>query len=200
MSKEAASLPEGIADVEMNRAELAEAMAVSVNTVDNWVRAGMPFLEKGANGRSYRFQLSDCYAWRKTRDGEEEARKQSAAESAAQLRLAFVNADPERARRARLTPKEQREIALAQITYMQAARQRRELVPVDEVQEVLETVFSSLRDALDALPDRLAREVGLTADQTERAVTACDDALRDAQQRIAGASMEPIPVEELALA
>jgi len=50
----------------------------------------------------------------------------------------------------------------------------------------LEEVFATLRDSLDALPDRLAREIGIDGAQIEAVERVCDDALGLAASAVAG--------------
>ena len=57
----------------LNKSQLARALNVSEPTVDRWIGDGMPVLSAGTNGRSYEFQLSECFAWRKAREAERAA-------------------------------------------------------------------------------------------------------------------------------
>jgi phage terminase Nu1 subunit (DNA packaging protein) len=177
-------LPAGVPDAVVNKYQLADALAVSQTTLDNWRRAGLPVEEEGTNGRSYQFRLSVCHAWAaQRREGEASARRQ--AEGAAQqLRLALIGDDPGAAARSRLSPREQREILEAEVAYMQAARRRLELIEAEAVAEAFQDVFAAIRDGLDALPDRLGRELALDGAGIEAAQAICDDVMQGARRRV----------------
>lgn len=171
------------APVYVNKHQLADALGVSPNTIDQWRRAGMPVVAEGSNGRAYAFDPAACQAWREDRDRRRQEDQERAEEMVAQLRLQL---DPVAAsRRETLSPTEQREVYEAAARYMAVARQRRELVEADEVVTMLEAAFGAIRDALDALPDHLAREMGLTGDQTELVVSYCDGVLSSAREKLA---------------
>ena len=48
----------------LNKSELAAAFDVSMTTIANWVRRGCPVEERGSNGKSYEFILSEVIKWR----------------------------------------------------------------------------------------------------------------------------------------
>ena len=48
----------------VNRAELARAFDTTEPTVDRWIAAGRPVVEKGSNGRAYKSLASQVRAWR----------------------------------------------------------------------------------------------------------------------------------------
>ena len=177
------SAPEtGGPSVLLNKHQLADALGVSPNTIDAWRRAGMPCVAEGSNGRAYSFDPQACAAWREAREAAQAAQQEAAEEVVAQMRLAL---DPvAQARRETLSPAEQKEVYEAAARYIAVARQRRELVAADEVVEMLEAAFGGIRDAVDGLPDHLARELGLLPDQVELVVTYCDAALSDARARL----------------
>jgi phage terminase Nu1 subunit (DNA packaging protein) len=167
----------------LNKWQLAEALGVSGNTIDRWRQSGMPVVAEGSNGRAYAFDAGECLAWREARDAEADAERRAAEEHVRQLRL---DLDPVAAtRREHLSPAEQRESYEAALRYMQAARQRRELVQAEQVVDMLEGAFGAIRDAMEALPDALAREIGLSGDQVERVVVYCDQVLDVSRRRCA---------------
>lgn len=168
------------APVLLNKWQLAEALGVSANTVDRWRMEGMPVVSAGSNGRAYQFDPAACIAWREARERRREEEAQKAEDLVRQLRLQL---DPvAETRREHLSPAQQREQYEAAARYMAVARQRRELVEADPMVEALEAAFAAIRDALDALPDQLGRELGLTGDQVERLVTYCDRAMDRARR------------------
>lgn len=48
----------------INKRELAEEMNVSLTTIDNWIRKGLPYITRGDRDTAWGFNLEDCEAWR----------------------------------------------------------------------------------------------------------------------------------------
>jgi len=178
-------LPAGVPDAIVNQYQLADALNVSQTTLANWRRAGLPIEVEGKNGRSYEFRLSICFAWMKRRDAADFAAKHAAEDAAQQLRLALIGGEGAPGERKALSPREQKETLELEVVWMQAARRRGELMDAAEVAQALQTVFADFRDGLDALPDRLGRDLGLDGAAIEAAQLVCDDILEGARRRIA---------------
>ena len=53
---------------EVNRAQLAALFGISLPTVDNWVRAGCPFVTRGSKGIEWKFDSAEVIEWRRQRD------------------------------------------------------------------------------------------------------------------------------------
>lgn len=47
-----------------NRRELAHVLGVSLMTVDDWIRRGMPVQSRGSRGVAWSFDLQACVRWR----------------------------------------------------------------------------------------------------------------------------------------
>jgi len=47
----------------VNRSGLAEVFEVSLPTVTAWVREGMPFVERGGQGKPWQFDTAECIEW-----------------------------------------------------------------------------------------------------------------------------------------
>ncbi|MEM9782803.1 MAG: terminase small subunit [Pseudomonadota bacterium] len=178
-------LPDGVPDAIVNLYQLADALDVSGNTITAWRREGMPVEAEGTNGRSYQFRLSLCFAWRQARDGAEQAARAHAEDATQQLRLALIGDQAGAAQRAGLSPKEQRELMALEVEWLNAARRRREVIDADDVAEGVEAVLGAIRDALDALPDRAARELALSPVQADALQRMADDVLRQAGRDLA---------------
>jgi hypothetical protein len=192
-------LPAGVPDEKMNVAEIALAMRVSANTVAKWTATSVlasdwtalpqfPVIEVGGPGRAYSIQLSHAWAWRQHRDGIETERSKSAARAIEAMQASFLNLDPRDAEGG-MTAKLRRELAEADFAYSKAATMRRRLVDIDEVQQVLESVFQIMRDGMESMPDRLERELGLKPDQVDLIVRLADDILREMADRIEDAEL-----------
>jgi phage terminase Nu1 subunit (DNA packaging protein) len=178
-------LPAGVPDAIVNQYQLADALNVSQTTLANWRRAGLPIEVEGKNGRSYEFRLSICFAWMKNRDAADSAGRRAAEDAAQQLRLALIGGEGATGERKALSPREQKETLELEVVWMQAARRRGELMDAGEVIQALQAIFGDFRDGLDALPDRLGRDLGLGGAAIEAAQVVCDDILEGARRRIA---------------
>lgn len=179
------SLPNGVSDAVLNRAQLARALAKSEPTIDRMIADGMPVLVEGTNGRSYEFQLSDCYRWMIERERSERARQAGADAAVDQMRLVLLGgnaADDDDERR--LSPKQRQELYDAERAFMLVALQRRELVRRAEVTTAFERVFVIMRDGLTALPDRLEREAGITGKALDQAIAVCDAVLAETHRKV----------------
>lgn len=167
-------LPDGGADCEMNLTQLARALGTNTNTLGRWIIAGMPVIEAGTNGSEYRLSLAACYAWRQ-HQLEAERQAKAAAEARANemaRRLTGMETLP-----VQMTPKEQRTVLENQRIWLEIAKAQRQLVPIEEVVQVLERVLSEARAACDAGPDKLERELGLKGRQVELAIEVFDGVL-----------------------
>ncbi len=180
-------LPEGVADAVVNKTLLCDALDVSPTTLSNWIRAGLPYESAGTNGRSYEFRLSLAFAWAADRRDREDQARQFATDQARQLRLALSGDNSAEAEtRARLSPKEQRELIDVERAWMMAAQARGDLIRAAEVTGGLAAAFAAIRDSLDALPDMLARELDLPGQGIEVAERICDEALQSAVLAVKG--------------
>ncbi|MEP1612674.1 MAG: hypothetical protein ABJL72_12230 [Roseobacter sp.] len=180
-------LPEGVPDALVNKSQLEIGLGVSQTTISTWLRRPenpLPFESAGANGRSYQFRLSIAYAWmRQMRADEESARAQGDA-AAQQLQLSLLGGETATATNGKMTLSDQRKVMELELIRTSAARERGELVRRDDVVTAFENVFASIRDALDALPDRLGRELGLEGRDQEKCQIACDDVLLNAHRAV----------------
>ena len=143
----------------------------------------MPVLQEGSNGRSYQFQLSHCYAWRKARLAEKHASEEKAERTVRQMRLALIGGaigDSERG----LPPRERAALYEAEIRWAEMARARGELVPYAEVVDVFDRMLSLVRAAVDGMPDRVKRDAELSPAQLHAVVRIGDDILDDLGRQI----------------
>ena len=173
-------LPAGVSDATMNLEELASAMGVSVNTTSKWAKSGMPLLQEGRAGRAYEVRLSHAFAWHNWAKAAEAARKSEANGAAAAMQAALFNL----ADGPVLTHKDRKEVAQADIEWSRAKRERRQLVPLQEVVDLMGDIMTIVREGIETLPDRLERELGLNPDQVKRAIIAGRDTLDECATRI----------------
>ncbi|MGV6848563.1 MAG: DUF1441 family protein [Marinibacterium sp.] len=190
-------LPEGVPDADMNQAEIAQALSVTVNTVGKWLtEPTFPIAQRGGQGKPYVLRLSHCWAWRQARDAADVERRQTNQRAIDMLQAKFLGMDVDDSR-ATLSPKERRALAEADLLYSKAALVRRKLVEIGEVVEVMEGVFAALRNAVEAMPDRLERELGLKPDQVELVQRLAGDILNDAISRIEDANLSESDIEDV---
>ncbi|MEL7090247.1 MAG: terminase small subunit [Pseudomonadota bacterium] len=160
-------LPVGVPDADMNQAEIAQALNTTVPTVKRWLNeADFPVIQRGGMGKAYIMRLSQCYAWKQDRDAAEKLRDKHNKDAAARLQATFLSVDVDDTA-ATLTARQRRDLAEADFAYNRAAKERQELLPVDDVRDVLEGMMIAFRDAIEAQADRLEREAGLSVPQVE---------------------------------
>lgn len=182
------------ADVEplLNRAQIAQIFSVSENTIDKWRSKGMPVEVEGGNGVAYGFLFSGCKTWFEETQARAAAEKRAADKFVAKQRQKFLGLD-EQDQKAGLSPAQMRELAQAELVWMQAAERRGALVQVDEMIELLDLVFTEIRAGLDGLPDWLEREFGLSGEDVERSVVYNDGVLRSIKAAIEAAALSERP-------
>lgn len=176
-------LPDGVVDADMNLEEIAQAFDTSVNTVSKWIRDGMPVAQPGGNGRAYVLRLSHCWAWRQSSEAASAARTQHNANQISMLRAEFLGIEVDNPA-AQLSAKERRELAEADMRWSEAQRRRRQLVPLTDVLDLLEALGKIVRDGIEAMPDRLERELDLGPAQVAAVKQLGDDMLNAWADRV----------------
>lgn len=170
-------LPDGIEDEVYNIQLMAKAMNTSTVTVNKWIDAGMPVESRGGNGRSYELRFSHCYAWRKWREGKDDAAAKAKANSAAQKALLFVGEEEDGSAESTLSAKEVREWSEAVLIRDKAALQRGDLLKRSDVQQVMENLLGTVRRTITNMPDWLEQEFSLSPRQADKAQTYADGLL-----------------------
>ena len=123
--------------MELNKSGLAEALNVSVQSIDAWIRRGCPYKEQGGRGVSWVFVLADVVAWMDERNTGESA-----------------DLTKERA----LLAREQRKKAT-----LERKKLEDELVPAELVEMTWSAMIGAMRARMLALPSRMAPVVaGMT--------------------------------------
>ena len=124
--------------MELNKSGLAEALNVSVQSIDAWVRRGCPYKEQGSRGVSWVFVLADVVEWlneRNTGDSADLARERA------------------------LLAREQRKK-----TTLERKKIEGELIPAGAVEITWCDMVRTMRARLLALPSRMAPMVaGMTS-------------------------------------
>ncbi|QDF14249.1 terminase small subunit [Dinoroseobacter phage vB_DshS-R4C] len=178
-------LPEGQPDAIVNKAQLSVALDVSETTLTTWLRRPddpLPVARPGANGRSYEFRLSVAHAWFLRMRNSEDAAKAHGDRAAAQLQLALLGGDSASPQDGKLSLTDQRRLLELELVRTQAARQRGELIREADVVALFEDYNATIRDSLEAAPDRIARELGLDGAAIELIQSVLDGALASAER------------------
>lgn len=180
-------LPNGVPDTVVNKSQLEVGLGVSGTTISAWLRRGdnpLPYETAGANGRSYEFRLPLAFAWMRAMRADEESAKAAGDAATAQLSMALLGGETASGENGKMSLADQRKLLELEAIRRVEAEKRRSLIRFEDVQAGIEDVFAAIRDGLDALPDRLARELGLEGRDLEKIERACDDVLSRAAHQV----------------
>ena len=177
-------VPPGWLDEVLNRTELAKHLDTTEPTVDRWINDGIPVYQTGSNGRSYKFLTSEVRAWMLARKEAAVAAEKRKALAVRQLKMELLGGNASKHAEADYTPKQCREIYELDALYREVAIARGELVPRRQIDTLLEGLMDIVRKSINGMPDRLARDAGLTGRQEEEAVTIADDVLQQLHDRL----------------
>ena len=120
----------------VSRQGLAEFFGVALNTVDHWVRNGMPVVTRGGPGRKWEFNTAAVAAWRE--DQVRATANGMAPADANQLKLRQLTARTEQAE-------------------LELARSKGEVAPLWQMQRAMQTAFAEIRANLRNVPARAVR-------------------------------------------
>jgi hypothetical protein len=190
-------LPGGVADADMNQDELAAALGTSVNTIGKWIKdPDFPIVEQGGAGKAYVLRLSHCYAWKMDRDDKDRARSEHNKQSIQKMQAMLLGLDMDDPQ-AQLSTKERKELNEADFAYSRAAQMRRQLVRLEEVTDLIESIFKIMRDGVEGLPDRLERELSLKPEEVTLVVQAGSDILKAMSEKIESAELKEKQVADV---
>ena len=153
--------------ITLNRSDLAAAHGVSLPTVDTWVRAGCPCEREGGKGSAYSFNSKEVIDWRlaQAREGK---RKDGNLGTLDEAKL-------------------RREVANAELTEIDLAEKRGEVVPVEHVAKQVGKLLANVRARMLAIPTKVA-PLTQTAGSIEEARAAIEDHIRDGLSELVSAS------------
>jgi hypothetical protein len=182
-------LPESVPDALVNKSQLEVGLGVSGTTISAWLRRPdhpLPYETAGANGRSYQFRLALAFAWMQAMRADDDSAKAAGDAAAAQLSMALLGGESAASTPGKLSLADQRKLLELEALRRVEAQNRHDLIRREDVVTGVEEIFAAIRDALDALPDRLARELGLAGRDLEKIEKACDDVLAGAARAVTG--------------
>lgn len=139
----------------VDRNTLAVALGIADKTILVRVQEGMPVVQRGSRGRPWQFDLTECVSWAMERAVRKAAGSMKGDETDAELKRRLLAA--------RVMREE-----------IEAAKVSGSVVPLDEVEEALTSVFTEVRQGMLSIPDRVALRLLAAEDET-----AIKDVLRD---------------------
>ena len=147
---------------QVNRAELAQILAVSLPTINAMIKRGMPFEQRGSRGKEWIFNTADVLDWR--------------TEQAVIDAVGDTNESSEDELRRRKLAAE------TTIVEISAAKERGEVVYIDDAVKMITDDYIAAKSRLRNIPLRVA--VSLVGETDERKVkdiliSEIDEALTD---------------------
>jgi phage terminase Nu1 subunit (DNA packaging protein) len=140
----------------VNKAAAAMFFGVSPQSIDGWIRRGCPAVERGAQGKQWKFDLLDLAKWRFGLQAGEDG-----------------SIDP-----SAMTPKDRLDHYRALREQSKHQQEVGELISSDEYERALSTSLKQVAMMLESLPDLLERDAGLSGAAVEKSI-AVVDALRE---------------------
>lgn len=120
---------------ELGKQEIADMFGVNESTVDQWVRRGMPVIERGSKGRAWRINTAQVSNWLRERDIEQA--------TGANL------SDEQELKRRKLAAETQK-------AELEMLRVKGDLVPLAQLERSLSNTFAELKTNLRNIPKRTA--------------------------------------------
>ncbi|NCA73178.1 MAG: DUF1441 family protein [Sphingobacteriia bacterium] len=148
----------------VNKTGVAQFFDVSLPCVDGWIRRGLPAIERGTQGKPWRFDLLAVTEWRF-----------SPSTGAA------TEGDPDPDS---LDPKARLDWYRGTREKMRHQQEAGELISVEAFRQGLARPFKLLAHTVESLPDILERDAGLSGTQVELCVKICDRLREDLYQQL----------------
>jgi phage terminase Nu1 subunit (DNA packaging protein) len=118
----------------VNRTDLADIMGCALNTIDAYIKAGMPVIARGSRGKEWVFNSADCINWKAEKSVADATNDAPANDEQLRSRALLAN-----------TLKVELELAKA-----------RELVaPLDQVERMVARAFAEVRAGMRNIPSRV---------------------------------------------
>lgn len=157
--------------INLNRAEMADAMGITPPTLDEWVKRGCPAVQRGARGRPWTFNSAEVLRWR-----EDDIRSQAQGVE--------VSSENELRRR-----KLEAEVELIEL---ELAQEKALVVTVQQFERGMAKAFGEVRSRLrGVLPARVAARVATLTTETE-----IKEALRDEIDEVLESLADAALIEE----
>ncbi|AUR84112.1 coil containing protein [Vibrio phage 1.049.O._10N.286.54.B5] len=128
----------------LNQTAAAKALGVTISDIKQWVEAGMPFIDGGTSYRN-RYVLADIFRWH-----------QDKLKAGAEAEMTTSEA------------KRRREVALALKAELELAKEREQLVVIDDLMNEFQDALVNVRAGLVSMPSRIS---GLLSHQDEDTIS-----------------------------
>lgn len=138
----------------VNRVELAELMGVHQDTISDYVRQGMPVIDRGGHGKEGAYNPSACMTWLRSRRGS----GGKDAESAARTR-SFE--------------------ATAALNEMRLKKEMKDLIPREQIEREGQAFVKALVAQVRALPSHLSQAGVIPRDQEAAVARVCKQLLAE---------------------
>ncbi|MBS0289285.1 MAG: terminase small subunit [Proteobacteria bacterium] len=147
----------------VNRTELSSIFGKNVSTIDNWIRQGMPYIEKGSKGIGWMFDTSKCIAWRETKLREDASSNEKI--------------DLDEAKRRKIA-------AEAKLLEIELQKKQEEVILRLDVEQGLTHAYLTIKQRLRTLPDRIVPQLAQSDEQFAREllINEIDDILQELSQ------------------
>lgn len=164
--------PTGVKGQVVNKAGLGRVVGVTLKTVDDWVRRGIPVLSRGTNGQQWRIDTAAAIEWI-VAQRVALARSQGAAPSASG---ADLDLNEQRARESK---------ERADKYALENAKARRELIPIEDVIDHWGKMISAAKRQMRGVPVR-ARAAGVLPDLSPQGAAGLLRLIDEALTELAG--------------
>jgi hypothetical protein len=171
-------------------AEASELFDISETTLRKYARdPSFPVLSRGSHGVPYELDPFAVKGWLEKRSDDLERATHERAEELAQMRLELFGGDtsPEESERLKLSGRQRKEEAAAELELIKLRRVKGELLERSAVEHCQAVAYTELRNELMAVADSVARLLSL--DRSARNVI--DEAIRSALERAVETLADP---------
>lgn len=148
----------------VNRTTLSIILGKNFTTIDNWIRQGMPYIEKGSKGVDWLFDTTQVIAWRESKLREENT--------------SLERIEIDEAKRRKL-------VAEASLLELELKTKQRQVILLQEVEEGITHAYLTIKQRLRTIPERIISELINETDETaarEILLNEIDDALLELSQ------------------
>lgn len=139
---------------QVNRSDLADTFGVSLPTVDDWVRNGCPWVQRGGRGVEWVFDTAAVARWLR--------------DKAAEAAVGDTSDDAEAWKRRKLAAEAQRE-------ELKLAADKKLVAPIEQMERHLARVFAEVRAKLRNIPGRTVNTlIGMTDERKFKQILLAD--------------------------
>jgi hypothetical protein len=163
----AGSAPDPEEPLYLTREEAAQAVNVSLPTMDRMIRAAgdLFVVEYGSNGRPYKIDAAKLKAYRSQREAEDAAAEERHKERVRQVELELIGGEARG--ESTLNAEQRKKVWDEQLTLNKLRQQRGELVELSRAEHAYERRIMYINQFMIGLPDTLARLLNWDSNTTK---------------------------------